>query len=83
MESTQAEHLKLSDDEIKLMICSLTTEVHKIKNIFLNTIEEVEDKIYLLKRHFCPEKFAELKVPIDCIKDLVDFYYEKDGEIVD
>jgi hypothetical protein len=71
MKSKQAEHLKLTDEEVKELICDITVELHEIKQHFLEQLEVAESYIYQLKRHFCPEKFQEVQVSGQDLNDLL------------
>jgi len=67
METRQAPHQKLEEQEIKDLICSLVTESYELRIKF----NEIELKLNSLKRHFCPEKFQEVKVPMAALSDLM------------
>jgi hypothetical protein len=75
MESRQAPHQQLTEEEIKEIVCDLTVELHEIKEHFLEQLEYVESMIYKLKRHFCPEKFQEVKVPMKTIEEMMQSSY--------
>lgn len=69
-EKRQAPHQKLTDEEVKELICELNVELYEIKEHFLEQMELVESHLYRLKRHFCPEKFEEMKVPANFLEDM-------------
>lgn len=71
MKSRQADHLKLTDEQIQELVCDLTIELHEIKQHFLEQLEAAESYIYQLKRHFCPEKFQEVQVSGDDLNELI------------
>lgn len=71
MKSKPMEHLKLTDEEVKLLVCELSIELYEMKQHFLEQLEAAESYIYQLKRHFCPEKFQEVEVSSYDINDLL------------
>lgn len=60
----QAPHEKMTEDEIKETICDLLVEVHELKESILEQIETMDAYITKLKKHFCPEKFTLVSVPM-------------------
>lgn len=71
MKSRQSEHEKLTDEQIKELVCDLTVELMEIKQSFLEQIETAESYIYQLKRHFCPEKFQTVEVSGEDLNELI------------
>lgn len=82
MESSPSPHEKLSDDQIKEYVCDITTELHKLREDFNSTIYDLEQKVYLLKKHFCPEKFVTVKMNLSELSDLYAKAYDTNvGEV--
>lgn len=78
MQSKPCEHLKLTDEQIKGLICEMTTDLHSFKEemqsafeLLEEQIEFMEEKIYRLKRHFCPEKFHEVQVSMGDLTEMM------------
>lgn len=71
MKSRQSEHQKLTDEEVKELVCDLTVELMEMKQHFLEQLEAAESYIYQLKRHFCPEKFTTVEVSGADLNDLI------------
>lgn len=72
----QSPHEKMTDQEIQEMICALNTDIRELKEFFNEQLDYLEGCAYKLKRHFCPEKFTTMKVPMGYLKDLVIKCYE-------
>lgn len=77
METKQAPHEKLTDEEIKELVSDLTVEVYEIKQHFLEQLEVIESYVYKLKKHFCPEKFQIMSVSIKEMSDMMEYSYDK------
>lgn len=72
MENQYTPHLLLTDEEIKELICKLNVDIYELKKIYYEKILYMEEDLYLLKRHFCPEKFQQLNVSSHQILGLCD-----------
>lgn len=82
MESFPCPHQKLTDEQIKDFVCQLTTELHELKSSLNETIGELEEKVYLLKRHFCPEKFTTVQMNMGELSDMfAKAYNTNTGEV--
>lgn len=88
MKSRQAEHKKLTEEQIKEHICDLTVELHHFKedlresvSMLQDQIETMEQRIELLKRHFCPEKFMVMEVSMATLSDMMaNAYFDNAGQ---
>lgn len=82
MKTKQCEHLMLTEEQIKDHICDLTVELHQFKNeldeikdMLEDQIENMEKRLYLLKRHFCPEKFQEMQISMSTLSEMMEKAY--------
>lgn len=75
METYQAPHQKLSDEQIKEYICDLVVELHEMKLHFIEQMESAEAMLEALKRHFCPEKFHMAKISIKEMSEMFEDHY--------
>jgi tetrahydrodipicolinate N-succinyltransferase len=88
MESKQAEHKTMTEEQIKEAVCELVCDLQELKETFiernqmiLEDIETLDSKLYWLKRHFCPEKFVEMKVPMSTLSEMMEkAYFQNAGE---
>lgn len=70
-ESHQAPHEKLTDEEIKEILLKLHSDIYELKEFFKEQFEEVENKLYHLKRHFFPEKFKVSYLSLETMQDML------------
>jgi len=70
-ESHQAPHEKLTEEEIKEILLKLHSDVYELKEFFKEQFEEVENKLYHLKRHFFPEKFKVSYLSLETMQSLL------------
>lgn len=71
METEQAPHEKLNEEQIKQMICDLQLDIINLESFCIESIYNIEQSIYKLKRHFCPEKFQVKKVSMGQMMELM------------
>jgi len=58
----------LSEEQVQHIIRMLRVNVSHLKDKFSNEIENIEEKLLLLKRHFCHECFKNIVVKSDGIE---------------
>lgn len=75
METRPLPHKRLTEEEIKEKISSLCYELHLFKDRCLDNFSKMEYELYLLKRHFCPEKFHEMTVSMQDMSELMEKGY--------
>lgn len=71
METRQAAHQTLEEQEIKDLISQLVMQSDLLRDKINNELDEIDKHLYKLKRHFCPEKFQEVKVPMLDLENLM------------
>jgi len=89
METKQCEHLKLKEEEIKNLVSEISVELYNFKEdlrssfeLLEETLQYTEEKIYRLKRHFCPEKFHEVQVSMNELTEMMaKNYFSNTGEV--
>ena len=71
MEIKQAPHQTLEEQEIKDIISSLVMQSDLLRDKINQELDVIDNYLYKLKRHFCPEKFQEAKVPMLDLENLM------------
>lgn len=79
---SQLPHAKLTEEEIKKAVCEIVYDLQELRetcterhNMIAEQIDEIDTKLYWLKRHFCPDKFEEMQVPINYLQEMVEKAY--------
>ena len=75
-------HAKMNEEEIKKAVCEIVYDLQELRetcterhNMIVEQIDEIDTKLYWLKRHFCPDKFETMQVPMNFLKDMVEKEY--------
>lgn len=76
MESRQAPHQMLEEKEIKDIICLLVVQSKELRDEVNSKLQEIDEALNKLKRHFCPEKFQEVKVPMSTLSEMMSQGYK-------
>ena len=75
-------HAKMTEEEIKKAVCEIVYDLQELRetcterhNMIAEQIDEIDTKLYWLKRHFCPDKFETMQVPMNFLQDMVEKEY--------
>lgn len=74
----QAEHKTMTEEQIKQAVCEIVYDLQELRetcierhNMIAEQIDELDMKLYNLKRHFCPEKFQVAQVSMADLNELM------------
>lgn len=81
---SQEPHAKMTEEQLKEAVCKIVFDMQELRetcierhNMIAEQIDEIDMQLYWLKRHFCPEKFESVQVPMSTISDLIMDTYGK------
>lgn len=83
---TQAEHKTMTEEEIRQAVCEIVYDLQELRetcterhNMIAEQIDELDTKLYWLKRHFCPEKFQVHEVTMADLNELMEKAYNSNA----
>ena len=86
----QTPYAKMTEDEIKEAVCKIVNDMQELRetciernNMIAEQIDEIDTQLYWLKRHFCPDKFETVQVPLNFLQNMIEIAYgENTGEFM-